>query len=114
MLSLTFISCVQAVENKKLYVADYHDSYLPFLERINKQENARSYATRALFFLTKEQTLKVLALELVLPPKTPGEAPNARVFLPPTDTSKVDYVWETAKAHVSNNDITAHQVFSHL
>jgi len=102
------------VENKKLFVADYHDSFLPYLEKINKEDNARAYATRALFFLTKEQTLKVLALELALPPKTPGGPLNARVFLPPKDTSKIDYLWEMAKAHVSNNDIAAHQVFSHL
>lgn len=118
MRSLSFIwcfhVCAQAVSKKKLYVADYHDSFLPFLEDINKQDHARSYATRALFFLSKENTLKVLALELALPPKTPGGPLNSRVFLPPTGTSKVDYVWEAAKAHVSNNDISAHQVFSHL
>lgn len=108
------LSVEEAVENKKLFVADYHDAYLPFIERINKQENVRSYATRALCFLSKDQKLKILALELALPPKTAGGPLNARVFLPPTDTSKPDYLWEMAKAHVSNNDITAHQVFSHF
>jgi len=104
----------QAVAKKKLFVADYHDSYLPFVERINAQKNSKTYGTRALLFLQGDETLKVLALELVLPPKTPGGAKVSKVVTPPTDTSKRDWYWECAKAHVLNNDIVAHQVFSHL
>ena len=118
---LTF---VQAVSEKKLFVADYHDAFLPFVARINAQENSAQYATRAMFFLSSDGTLKVLALELVLPPKTPGGAKTSQVLTPPNPTtdsntisanmSTEDYMWELAKAHVSNNDLTAHQVFSHL
>ncbi|KAG0628128.1 hypothetical protein M758_1G003100 [Ceratodon purpureus] len=107
------LSIEQALSEKKLFVADYHDAYLPFVERINAQENSKTYATRALFFLSSDDTLKVLALELVLPPQTPGGAKKSMVFTPPADTSKPDYLWETARAHVANNDIVAHQVFSH-
>jgi lipoxygenase len=112
--NLEGLSVEEAVSGKRLYVANYHDAFLPFVAKINEQPTPRSYATRALFFLASDQTLKVLALELALPGATPKEPLNSRVFTPPTDTSKTDFVWEMAKAHVANNDITAHQVFSHL
>jgi lipoxygenase len=103
------------VSKKKLFVADYHDAYLPFVERINAQKDAKTYATRALFFLSGDETLKVIALELVLPPKTPGGEKKSRVFTPPKDFSIASiYVWQCARAHVANNDIVVHQVFSHL
>lgn len=106
------MSVDEAVEAKKIFVVDFHDSYLPYCDRINAQDNARCYATRSLFFLKKDQTLETLALELALP--KPGNKIAARVFTPPADESKIDYLWEMAKAHVANNDITAHQVFSHF
>lgn len=98
------------MSKKKLFVVDYHDAYMPFVERINAQECRATYATRSLFFLRNDETLKVLALELVIP----GEKKASRVFTPPEDTSKTDFLWECAKVHAQNNDITAHQVFSHL
>ncbi|KAG0566624.1 hypothetical protein KC19_7G078400 [Ceratodon purpureus] len=108
------LSVEDALAKKKLFVVDYHDAYLPFVARINAQKNSATYATRALFFLRDDDTLKTLALELVLPPKTPGGEKISRVFTPPVDTSKTDFLWECAKVHVQNNDITAHQVFSHF
>lgn len=114
VLTFPSYSNVQAVSKQRLFVADYHDAYLPFVERINAQKDSKTYATRALFFLSSDETLKVLALELVLPPKTPGETKISKVVTPPADASKIDYYWECAKAHVLNNDIVAHQVFSHL
>jgi lipoxygenase len=104
--------CLQAVSEKKLFVADYHDAYLPFVERINALQDSKTYATRALFFLNEDETLKVVALELGLPATKDGVAKKARVFTPPAD-SKPDYIWLTARAHVANNDIVGHQVFSH-
>ncbi|CAK9205124.1 unnamed protein product [Sphagnum troendelagicum] len=108
------LSVQQAVSEKKLFVADYHDAFLPFIARINSQKNRAQYATRALFFLRNDNTLKVLALELVLPRETPDGEKMSRVLTPPTDNSKTDYMWEIAKAHVANNDLIAHQVFSHF
>ena len=83
------------------------------MERINALQDSKTYATRALFFLNKDEMLKVVALELVLPAAKDGVAKKARVFTPPADSSKPDYIWLTARAHVANNDIVAHQVFSH-
>ena len=45
---------------------------------------------------------------------TTGEK-KSRVFTPPKDFFIASiYVWKCAKAHVANNDMVVHQVFSHL
>ena len=98
---------------KKLFTLDHHDTFLPWVERINALPNSKTYASRVLFFLSADETLKVLAIELVLPP-TKGADKVSRVFTPPTDTSKTDYVWEFAKSHAMNNEMTMHQSVSHL
>lgn len=102
------------MSKKKLFVVDYHDLFLPVVEKINAQPNCKTYASRTLLFLNGDETLKVLAIELVLP-GSGGSPKTARVFTPPADTSKkTDYVWELAKAHVMSNEMAAHQVISHL
>lgn len=107
---------LQAVTSNRLFVVDYHDAFLPFVAKINAQQNSATYATRTLLFLSKDGILKLLAIELALPPKTVGEERITRVLTTRKDDQlwKVNWEWELAKAHVSNNDITAHQVFSHL
>jgi len=103
----------QALSKKKLFVVDYHDVFLPVVERINAQPGKKTYASRTLLFLSGDETLKVLAIELVLS-SSGGAAKDARVFTPPSDTSKTDYLWELAKAHVMSNEMAVHQVTSHL
>ncbi|URE48432.1 hypothetical protein MUK42_07522 [Musa troglodytarum] len=56
----------QAVEEGKLFVLDFHDIYLPFIERINAMDGRKAYATRTLFFLNPIGTLKPVAIELGL------------------------------------------------
>ncbi|WVZ56257.1 hypothetical protein U9M48_006814 [Paspalum notatum var. saurae] len=41
---------------------DYHDVYLPFLDRINAIDGRKAYATRTILFLTKAGTLKPVAI----------------------------------------------------
>jgi len=82
------------------------------VERINALPNSKTYASRVLFFLCKDETLKVLAIELVLPPKSAGGDKISRVFTPPEDPS--DKEWTLAKAHAINNEMTMHQAVSHL
>ncbi|MCO5606735.1 hypothetical protein L7F22_060925 [Adiantum nelumboides] len=101
----------EALAQSRLYVVDFHDVYLPYIERINALEG-KAYASRTVFFLTKEGTLKVLAIELSLPP-TKDKPKSNRVFLPPSSSSHEDIVWQLAKAHVSMNEIGHHQLVSH-
>ncbi|EFJ36963.1 lipoxygenase [Selaginella moellendorffii] len=101
----------QALEKNRLFIVDYHDVFLPYLNIINAQKNKRTYGTRTILFLSNEGTLKIVAIELSLPaPGEKGQRSN-RVFLPPTN--KKDWLWELAKAHVSVNDAGYHQLVSH-
>ncbi|MQM15449.1 hypothetical protein Taro_048394, partial [Colocasia esculenta] len=102
----------QAMENKKLFMLDYHEAYLPFVSRINASEGRKAYATRTLFFLTPLGTLKPVAIELSLPPPSPGAAAPRRVLTPPTDGT-THWLWQLAKAHVNSNDAGVHQLVNH-
>nr|XP_010917138.1 putative lipoxygenase 5 [Elaeis guineensis] len=106
------MSVQQALEENKLFMLDYHDVYLPFLDRINAQDGRKAYGTRTLFFLTQLGTLKPIAIELSLPPATPGCSRAKRVLTPPTDATN-NWLWQLAKAHVCSNDAGVHQLVNH-
>lgn len=90
---------------------DYHDVYLPFLDRINALDGRKSYATRTIFFLTPNGTLNPVAIELSLP--YAGQSSRAkRVLTPPVDATTT-WLWRLAKAHVSANDAGVHQLVHH-
>ncbi|KAG0470998.1 hypothetical protein HPP92_015544 [Vanilla planifolia] len=103
------MSVQKAIQENKLFVLDYHDAYIPFLDRINAQDGRKSYATRTIFFLTQMGTLKPIAIELSLPERTPR---GKRVLTPPSDASG-NWLWQLAKAHVSANDAGVHQLVNH-
>jgi len=84
---------------------DYHDIYLPFLDRINAMDGRKSYGTRTIFFLTQLDTLKPIAIELSLPR-------SSRVLTPPCDAT-TNWLWQLAKAHVCSNDAGVHQLVNH-
>ncbi|EFJ38647.1 lipoxygenase [Selaginella moellendorffii] len=104
------LSVSEALEASRLFVLDYHDAFMPYLEKINAQEGVRSYASRTIFFLTDAGTLTPVAIELSLP--SPGEAIN-RVFVPGETSGERDWLWELAKVHASTNDAAYHQAISH-
>lgn len=100
----------EALREKRLYTLDYHDVYMPYLERINKL-NGKGYGTRTLLFLARNGTLSPIAIELSLPPSD-GKPSNSRVFVPPSP-GKDDPLWELAKLHVVLNDTGYHELVSH-
>ncbi|KAK7246507.1 hypothetical protein RIF29_41376 [Crotalaria pallida] len=102
------MSVEQAMSEKKLYMLDYHDAYLPFLKAINAQEDRKAYATRTILYLTRIGTLKPIAIELSLPE---GE-PSKQVLTPPLDGTSY-WLWQLAKAHVCSNDAGVHQLVQH-
>ncbi|KAK5803292.1 hypothetical protein PVK06_030937 [Gossypium arboreum] len=63
------IERLKAIEENKLFILDYHDVYLPFLDRINAHPTKKAYATRTIFVLTDMGSLKPIAIELSLPEK---------------------------------------------
>ncbi|GAV89574.1 Lipoxygenase domain-containing protein/PLAT domain-containing protein [Cephalotus follicularis] len=101
----------QALEQNKLYIVDYHDVYLPFLDRINQLDGRKAYATRTIYFLTPNGTLKPIAIELSLPYTGPSSR-SKRVVTPPVDATS-NWIWQLAKAHVCSNDAGVHQLVNH-
>ncbi|KAI5063074.1 hypothetical protein GOP47_0021621 [Adiantum capillus-veneris] len=100
----------QALDEKRLYILDYHDSFItPYVAKINEGEG-KVYASRTLFFLTKAGVLIPIVIELLLPPKL-RPSDNAswtnRVFPSPM-SGKTDWLWQLAKGHVALVD-TCHQ-----
>jgi hypothetical protein len=58
----------EAVENKKLFMLDYHGALLPYVDYVRQL-----YGSRTLFFLTKDGTLKPIAIELTRPKQVPKD-----------------------------------------
>ena len=101
----------QALNENKLFILDYHDIYLPFLNRINSLDDRKAYGTRTLFFLTTVGTLKPIAIELSLPPTDPN-CPLKQVLTPSVDAT-TSWLWQLGKAHVCSNDAGVHQLIHH-
>ncbi|KAE8731004.1 putative lipoxygenase 6 [Hibiscus syriacus] len=101
----------QAIEENKLFILDYHDVYIPFLDRINADPTKRAYATRTIFVLTDMGSLKSVAVELSLPEKN-RNVQSKRVVTPPVDAATC-WLWQLSKAHVCSNDAGAHQLIHH-
>eukprot|EP00252_Welwitschia_mirabilis_P019926 TRINITY_DN4743_c0_g1_i1.p1 TRINITY_DN4743_c0_g1~~TRINITY_DN4743_c0_g1_i1.p1 ORF type:complete len:585 (+),score=61.44 TRINITY_DN4743_c0_g1_i1:296-2050(+) len=108
---LNGMSVEQALEEKKLFILDYHDVYLPYVHDINTQDGRKAYATRTIFFLTPLGTLKPIAIELSLPSLALGSK-SKRVMTPPNDAT-TNWLWQLAKAHVCANDAGIHQLKHH-
>ncbi|XP_021865220.1 linoleate 13S-lipoxygenase 3-1, chloroplastic [Spinacia oleracea] len=105
------MSVQQALDANRLFIVDYHDTFLPFLERLNALDGRKCYATRTVFFLTALGTLKPIAIELSLPPSGPNSM-SKRVVSPPVDAT-TNWIWQLAKAHVCANDAGVHQLVHH-
>ncbi|KAK7381868.1 hypothetical protein VNO80_00417 [Phaseolus coccineus] len=101
----------EAINENKLFIVDYHDIYLPFLEGINALDGRKSYATRTIFFSTPRGTLKPVTIELSLPFAGPSSR-SKRVVTPPVDAT-TNWMWMLAKAHVCSNDAGVHQLVNH-
>uniref|UniRef100_A0A0C9S647 Lipoxygenase n=1 Tax=Wollemia nobilis TaxID=56998 RepID=A0A0C9S647_9CONI len=111
--NLEGLSVNQAVTKKRLFILDYYDAYMPYVERVNKlSDDVKMYASRMLLFLTSEGTLIPVAIELCLPP-TDGKEAVRKVFTPGRSGTEEGALWLLAKAHARVNDAGVHQLVSH-
>ncbi|KAJ0502800.1 putative linoleate 13S-lipoxygenase [Helianthus annuus] len=108
-----FCTLEEAIENKKLYILDYHDIFLPYVHKVREQKNLKTtlYGSRTLMYLTTTGTLRPLAIELVRPPKD-NKPQWKRVFTPCWDATGM-WLWKLAKVHVLAHDSGYHQLVSH-
>lgn len=99
------------MEQKKLFLLDYHDLLLPYVNKVREIEGTTLYGSRTLMFLTPTGTLRPLAIELTCPPNN-GKPQWRHVYTPCWDATDA-WLWKLAKAHVLAHDSGHHQLISH-
>jgi len=102
---------MQVIEKKRLFILDYHDAFLPYVNRVREQEGTTLYGSRTLLFLADDGMLRPLAIELTRPPYD-GKPQWKQVFTPSGDFTS-NWLWRFAKAHVLAHDAGYHQLISH-
>ncbi|XP_058729962.1 linoleate 13S-lipoxygenase 2-1, chloroplastic-like [Vicia villosa] len=101
----------EAIEQKKLFILDYYDFFMPLVEEVRKLEGTTLYGSRTLFFLTPDGALRPLAIELARPLMN-GKPQWRQVFTPSWHSTEV-WLWRLAKTHVLAHDAGFHQLVSH-
>uniref|UniRef100_A0A803KM18 Lipoxygenase n=1 Tax=Chenopodium quinoa TaxID=63459 RepID=A0A803KM18_CHEQI len=100
----------QALKEKRLFIIDYHDTFLPYVNKVREFKGSTLYGSRALF-IYNDATLRPLAIELTRPPSD-GKPQWKKVFTPGTCATS-EWLWKIAKAHVLSHDSGYHQLVSH-
>ncbi|CAA0823858.1 Lipoxygenase 2- chloroplastic [Striga hermonthica] len=106
-----YMTVDEALKQKKLFILDYHDIFLPYVNKVRELDGTTFYGSRTLFFLMPAGTLRPLAIELTRPP-VDGKPQWKEVYQPcwsPTDI----WLWRLAKAHVLAHDSGYHELVSH-
>ncbi|KAJ4850852.1 hypothetical protein Tsubulata_033834 [Turnera subulata] len=106
-----FCTVEEAIQQKKLFILDYHDLLLPFVGLVRGLKDTTLYGSRTLFFLTPSGTLRPLAIELTRPPLD-GKPQWRQVFKQTWDSTGI-WLWRIAKAHVLAHESGYHQLISH-
>ncbi|KAH1100290.1 hypothetical protein AAZX31_13G060000 [Glycine max] len=101
----------EAIVEKKLFMLDYHDLFLPYVSKVREIKGTTLYGSRTLFFLTKQGTLKPLAIELTRPIMD-GKPQWKQVFTPASHSTDL-WLWRLAKAHVLAHDSGYHELVNH-
>ncbi|WOL19484.1 putative lipoxygenase 8, chloroplastic [Canna indica] len=101
----------KAIEDKRLFILDYHDLYLPFVHKVREQEHTTLYGSRTIFFLTDDGTLKPVAIELTRP-ASETESQWKEVFRPCSFATGA-WLWRHAISHVRAHDSGHHELVSH-
>lgn len=101
----------EAVKQKKLFLLDYYDVFLPYVKKVRELDGTTLYGSRTLFFLLPEGTLRPIAIELCRPPY--DGKPFWREVYTPIGGATNRWLWRLAKAHVLAHDSGYHQLISH-
>ncbi|MBA0701098.1 hypothetical protein Goari_027059 [Gossypium aridum] len=111
-MNMNGLTVEEALKGNKLFILDHHDALMPYIRRINST-STKTYATRTLFLLQDDGTLKPLAIELSLPhPQGDSHGAVSKVFTPAVDGIEGS-IWQLAKAYAAVNDSGYHQLISH-
>lgn len=101
----------EALERKKMFILDYHDLLMPYVNKVREIKGTTLYGSRTLFFLTEDETLRPVAIELTRPPV--GDKPQWKQVFTSTWDATGCWLWRLAKAHVLAHDAGYHQLVVH-
>ncbi|MBA0731603.1 hypothetical protein Golax_004518 [Gossypium laxum] len=101
----------QALRQKRLFILDYHDLYLPYVKKVREVNGTTLYGSRTLFFLNSNDTLRPLAIELTRSPMD-GKPQWKQVYVPSWGSTAC-WLWRFAKTHVLAHYAGYHQLVSH-
>ncbi|BAF08094.1 lipoxygenase 2.3, chloroplastic [Oryza sativa Japonica Group] len=105
------VTVEEAMAQRRLFILDYHDVFLPYVHRVRERPETTLYGSRTVFFLTGAGTLSPLAIELARP-QSPTRPQWRRAFVHGPDAT-ASWLWKLAKAHVLSHDTGYHQLVSH-
>ncbi|KAF9624400.1 hypothetical protein IFM89_011325 [Coptis chinensis] len=101
----------EALEQKKLFILDYHDLLLPYVKKVRALEGTTLYGSRMIFFLTENSTLRPIAIELIRPPM--DNKPQWKKVFTPGYNATTCWLWKLAKVHVCVHDTSYHELVVH-
>ncbi|KAJ3679030.1 hypothetical protein LUZ60_017041 [Juncus effusus] len=105
------ITAQEAVKQKRLFMLDYHDIFLPYVHKVRELSDTTLYGSRTVFYLTDDGTLMPIAIELTRP-KSPTKPQWKKVYTHCWNATGA-WLWKLAKAHVCAHDAGYHQLVSH-
>nr|XP_010943567.1 probable lipoxygenase 8, chloroplastic [Elaeis guineensis] len=105
------VTVEEALKQKRLFMLDYNDLFLPFVHKVREIEGTTLYGSRTIFFLTNRGTLRPLAIELTRP-ASPTKPKWKQVFAPCWDATGA-WLWKLAKAQVGAHDSGYHELITH-
>ncbi|KAJ7552095.1 hypothetical protein O6H91_06G101700 [Diphasiastrum complanatum] len=105
------LSIEEAIEEGKLFIVDYYDVFMPFIDKINALEGHKTYASRTIL-LHASGIMRPIAIELSLPASISESVSSSTVLTPAEDATGI-WLWQLAKAHVSSNHMGYHQLVTH-
>ncbi|KAF8783840.1 hypothetical protein HU200_000280 [Digitaria exilis] len=101
----------EALAKNKLFMLDYHDKFLPYVNKVRELDDTTLYASRTVLFLTEDGTLRPIAIELTRPKSK--NLPQWRQVFTPGSSMTDAWLWQLAKTHVLAHDTGYHQLVSH-
>uniref|UniRef100_J3MUA8 Lipoxygenase n=1 Tax=Oryza brachyantha TaxID=4533 RepID=J3MUA8_ORYBR len=105
------MTVAEAIKQKRLFMLDFHDLFLPYVHKIRTLDHTTMYGSRTVFFLTSDGTLRLLAIELTRP-ASPSQPPGREGVHPATATPE-SWLWRMAKSHVRAHDAGHHELITH-
>ncbi|KAL2937415.1 Linoleate 13S-lipoxygenase 2-1 chloroplastic [Bienertia sinuspersici] len=89
------IKCLTALKEKRLFLIDYYDVFMLYVKKVREIKGTTLYASRTLFILDDDQSLRPMAIELTRPPMD-GKPQWKQVYTPETSATRY-WVWMLAR-----------------